>query len=292
MKDRISITAVVLAIAVLSLLAAGIGIGSTGGPGRHEVTTIRGESVLLYGRGIYANDSVAAASQAIAQDWVTLLLGIPLLIVSLVLTRKGQLRARLLLAGTLAYFLYTYMSYSFLCTYNALFLVYVGLMSVSFFAFMLVMLSFDMKILAKVFRDDLPVKTIGISIIVFASAIGLMWLGRLVPPLVKGDAPAGLEHYTTYIIQAMDLGFIIPVSILSAILLMQKKPLGLLLASVMCMKGVTMLTALSAMILFQWMADVPMTAAELVVFPAANVLVMVGVVVFLKRIREPEWKST
>jgi len=289
MKYRKSITLLVLCIAVLSLLAAGIGVLSSGMLGQqHTFLSIWGETVSIFGKGIYANDSVSSVAQAIAQDLVTIFLGVPLLILSSFFARKGYLRARLLLAGTLAYFLYTYMSYSFLCMYNSLFLVYVALMSLSFFAFVLVMMSFDMKMIEQAFQDNFPVKTIGIFMIVFVSLIGLMWLGRIVPPLMTGTAPAGLQHYTTLVIQVMDLGFVIPVSILSAILLMKRKPFGLLLASVMCMKGVTLSTALTAMVIVQIIAGVSMTAAEVIIFPVANVLIIIGVLAFMKRIREPE----
>lgn len=287
MKYRKSISVLVICVAVLSLLAGGVGILSAGGAGPHTFLSVRGEMVSLYGKGIYANDSVASAAQTVAQDWVTVFMGIPLLLASLVFARKEILRARLLLAGTLAYFLYTYMSYSFLCTYNSLFLVYTALMSLSFFAFILVMMSFDIQSFSGAFGEKLPVKTIGISIIVFALLIGLMWLGRIVPPLMENTVPAGLEHYTTFVIQAMDLGFVIPVSILSGILLLQRKPFGLLLASIMCMKGVTMLTALTAMVIFQMLAGVSLTVPEIVIFPTANVLVIFGVIIFMKRIQEP-----
>jgi len=292
MKYRKSVNILVICIAILSLLAAGIGILSSGGLGQHTFLSIWGETVSIYGKGIYANDSVSSAAQAIAQDWVTIFLGVPLLILSSFFARKGYLRARLLLAGTLAYFLYTYMSYSFLCMYNALFLVYVALMSLSFFAFVLVMISFDMKIIEQAFQDNFPVKTIGIFMIVFISLIGLMWLGRIVPPLMAGTAPVGLQHYTTLVIQVMDLGFVIPVFILSTILLMKRKPFGLLLASVMCMKGVTLSTALTAMVIVQMMAGVPMAAAEIIIFPVVNVFIIIGVLIFMKRIREPEQLST
>lgn len=193
-----------------------------------------------------------------------------------------------MLAGTLAYFLYTYMSYSFLLMYNPLFLVYVALMSMSFFALVLVMFSFDLAVLKKAFGDGLPVKTIGIIILVFACTLTLMWLGRIVPPLFTGAVPIGLEDYTTLVIQAMDLGFVIPISILSAILLMKRRPIGLLLSSVMCMKGATMLTSLTAMIISQALSGVEMSFAEIVFFPIANILVLIGVFVFMKNIKEPE----
>lgn len=287
MKHRKSVGILVVFIAVLSLLAGIIGILSTGGTGVHTFSSLHGESVRLYEKGIYSNDSVTAAVQAIAQDWVTVFLGVPLLVLSCYFAGKNGLRARILLAGTLAYFLYTYMSYTFLCMYNPLFLIYVALMSMGFFALVLVMLSFDLETLKNAFSDDLPVKAIGVVILVFAGAIGLMWLGRIVPPLLNGTFPSILEHYTTLVIQAMDLGFVIPVSILSAVMLMKRKPVGLLLSSVMCMKGATMLTSLTAMIINQALSGVKMSIVEMVVFPVANILVLIGVFVFMKKIKEP-----
>lgn len=97
----------------------------------------------MYGSGIYKNDSLSAAAQAIAQDGVTLVVGIPLLLVSLLLSLRGTIRGRLLLAGALGYFTYTYASYCFLAMYNDLFLVYVLLFSGSLFAFILVFRSVE-----------------------------------------------------------------------------------------------------------------------------------------------------
>ncbi|BCJ94722.1 hypothetical protein acsn021_22910 [Anaerocolumna cellulosilytica] len=288
MKYQKSVNVLIVLIVLLSLLAGIIGILSMGGSGTQTFLSINSEIVHLYGKGIYVNDSVAAAAQAIAQDWVTVFLGVPLLIFSCIFSGKNSLRARILLAGTLAYFLYTYMSYSFLCMYNHLFFVYVALMSMSFFALTLVMVSFDLLELKKAFSEDLPVKTIGILIIIFACAISLMWLGRIVPSLVNGGTPSILEHYTTLVIQVLDLGFVIPVSFLSAILLIRRKPIGLLLSSVMCMKGATMLTSLTGMVINQALAGVKMSIAEIVIFPAANVLVLIGVFAFMTKIKEPD----
>jgi hypothetical protein len=83
----------------------------------------------------------------------------------------------------------------------------------------------------------------------------------------------------------MDLGLVIPVSILSAILLMRRTPAGLLLSAVMCMKGATMLTSLTAMVINQKLTGVDISVAEMVVFPAANLLVLLGIFVFMTKIR-------
>ncbi len=287
MKHQRTLSILTALIVLVSLVAGIIGILPGEGTEGQTFLSIHGEMIQLHGKGIYAMDSVAAAAQAIAQDWVTVFLGVPLLILSCWFARRKSLRARLLFAGTLAYFLYTYMSYSFLCTYNPLFLVYVALMSLCFFAFVLVMLSFDMALLQQAFSEKLPTRTIGILMIVFMAAIALMWLGRIVPPLLDGGTPIVLEHYTTLVIQVMDLGLVIPASILAAILLMRRKPAGLLLSAVMCMKGATLLTSLTAMVINQRLAGVNMSMAEMVVFPAANLLVLLGIYVFMTKIKEP-----
>jgi hypothetical protein len=287
MKYRNSVSVLTILIVAFSLAAGLIGIISSNSTGNSLFVSLHGETVHLYGKGIYGNDSVTTVAQAVAQDFVTVFLGVPLLAVSCFFARKGLLRARILLAGTLVYFLYTYMSYTFLCMYNPLFLVYVALMSMSFFALAQVCLSFDLAVLKKAFSSDFPAKTVSIFIFIFAGAIALMWLGRIIPPLYSGTAPAGLEHYTTLVIQAMDLGFVIPISFLSAALLIRRKPLGLLLSSIMCMKGATMLTSLTAMVINQYIAGVKMTLAEIIVFPTANIVVLIGVFVFMKKIKEP-----
>ncbi len=178
MKFRKTISLLTLCIIILSFIAASYGILSDNGNGQYEYKSIHGKTISIYGKGLYKNDSVSVASQAIAQDIVTIILGIPLLIISLYLSRKGLIKGRLLLTGTLGYFLYTYTSYSFLSMYNSLFLIYVMLMSLSFFAFTLAMMSFDIQDLSLYFDEKLPVKFLGCFLIFIAFSIGMMWLGR------------------------------------------------------------------------------------------------------------------
>jgi lipopolysaccharide export LptBFGC system permease protein LptF len=64
-----------------------------------------------------------------ANDLVTLVLGLPLLAISLWLSRRGSLGGRLLLAGTLGFVLYTNVTMCFGAAHSAPFLVYVALFS-------------------------------------------------------------------------------------------------------------------------------------------------------------------
>lgn len=289
MKYKNLISILIVCIVVLSLSASLFGLFSSEGKGQYEFNSINGEMVKIYGKGLYKNDSVSVAAQGIAQDIVTLVLGIPLLTVSLLLTRKGLLKGKLLLTGTLGYFLYTYISYTFLWMYNPLFLVYVILMSASFFAFTLTMMSFDIESLKSAFSQKLPVKFIGGFLLFFAAAIGLMWIGMIVSSLTNNTTPSGLGHYTTLVIQGMDLGFIVPTAILSAVLLLKRKPYGYLLSSIIIIKGLTMGTALTAMIIGQAYAGVKMSIPEMTLFPLFNLMIIYCLVLIMKNIKEPRF---
>jgi hypothetical protein len=270
-------------IGIFTLIAAGAGLfwPSDGQP--YPFTSHRGEAVSLFGRGLYRYDTVSSAAQEQATDLVTLVVGLPLLAVSTWLAFRGSLRGRLLLTGALGYFLYTYTTMAFGSAYNELFLAYVALFSLSLFAFILSMLSFDLSMLPRCFSERLPRR--GIAGVLFAAGgfLLLAWLGRIVPPLLQNQTPP-LENNTTLFIQVMDLGLIVPLSFLSGILLLRRRPWGYLLASVVVMKMLTMGTAVSAMGINMALSGVAISPVELIVFPSLTLINLVMAVLLLKNV--------
>lgn len=105
------------------------------GEGRSTVTSVRGEEVELFGKGLYLYDTVFVAASSRGTDLVTLVLGVPLLLLALVLVRRGSMPGALVFAGVLGYFLYVYASRALGNAYNGLFLLYIALFSASLFAF-------------------------------------------------------------------------------------------------------------------------------------------------------------
>ncbi len=291
MKYNRLISLLVLCIVILSIFSSVIGIFSNAGPGAYEIQSFREETININGRGLYIDDSISVVAQGTAQDLVTLALGIPLLIISLYMSLKGSLKGRLLLTGTLGYFLYTYISYVFLWMYNPMFIVYVILMSASFFAFTLSMMSIDISNLSSAFNKRLPVKFLGGFQIFFAAALCLLWLGKIIPTIINGTVPLGLEHYTTLVIQGLDLGFIVPIALLSGVLLIKRKPFGYLLSSVIIMKGLTMGAALTAMIVGQYFAGVAMNIIEMIMFPIFSLIIFYCMILLLKNIDDKEYKD-
>jgi len=83
-------------IFVLALVAALAGLlPGEGAP--YPLITFRGEQVMIHARGLYYWDTVSSAAQMQVNDLVTLVLGLPLLMVSYWLSRRGSLRGLLLL---------------------------------------------------------------------------------------------------------------------------------------------------------------------------------------------------
>ncbi len=246
MKHKRALAWLVPCIGALALFAAGAGLLYQHPGQPFEYTNHRGETVSINGQGLYYYDSVSSAAQQQANDLITVIVGLPLLIVSSLLSFRGSMRGRLLLTGTLGFFLYTYMSMCMLTAYNALFLVYVALFGLSLYAFILSMMSFDIEGLKAHFSERLPRRWIAGLLFVVGAFLGIAWLGRIGGPLLQGIDPA-LENTTTLVIQAMDLVLVVPLAFLAGVLLLRSNSWGYLLASVVLLKGVTLGLAVSTM---------------------------------------------
>lgn len=248
----------------------------------YTFTTLRGETVEIYGQGLYRFETMSFYAQAIAQDIVTLLVGVPLLIVSLLMAKNGSMRGRVLLTGTLAYFLYTYASYSFLSAFNEAYLFYVAVFSLSLFAVILSFMSLPAGELVSHIKDGYPRKGLGIFCLSVGGVIALMWLARILPAIFQGIAPVGIETASTLVIQSLDLGLIVPLGILSGVLLLRNKNWGYLLGTVFLFKGTTLVIAVFVMGLNMMCMNVSGSLVELSVF---GIITALAVLFTIKVIR-------
>jgi hypothetical protein len=283
MKYQAALKWILPLIGILALFAAGMGLfyQTPGQP--YEYTNHRGETVMINGHGLYTYDSFSSAAQMQGNDLVTLVVGLPLLGLSGLFAFRGSLRGRLLLTGTLGFFLYTYMSMSMLTSFNVLFLVYVTLFSMSLIAFILCMMSFDLIELPRHFSPRLPRIWISGLMFLVAAFLSLAWIARVVSPFLQDRIPA-LENTTTLVIQAMDLGLITPLAVLAGILLLKRNPRGYLLASVTLLKGATLGLGVSVMVINMARLGVPDSLAIAIPFLVITLLNLVMTLVLLKHV--------
>ena len=287
MKYRRTITILVVFIALAAGIAAGVGVFSSGGPGRFDYESLRGRTVPIYGEGVYRHMSADVAVQGIGQDVVTLFIGIPALIVALVLARRGGLRARLLLGGVLGYFFVQYLFYLVMGMFNPLFLVYTALAGTGFFALALVLLGVDLARLHTALAERAPVRFAGGFLVVNAVAIGLMWLQVVVPPLLEGSVyPEQLQHYTTLIVQGLDLGLLLPLSAVTGVLLMRRTTMGVLLGPVYLVFLSFQMTALVGKLVAMGLTGVSIVPAIFII-PVIGLVSIGSAVGVFRRIDDP-----
>jgi hypothetical protein len=283
MKNQSALRWLLPLIGLLALFAASMGLLYQRAGQPYAYTNHRGETVMINGQGLYYYDTVSSAAQQQGNDVVTLTVGLPLLAISTWLAFRGSLRGRLLLTGTLGFFLYTYMSMAMLTSYNALFLVYVALFSLSLYAFILSMMAFDLENLPSHFSEHLPRGWIAGLMFLVGGFLVLAWLGRIVQPLLQGETPA-LENTTTLVIQAMDLALIAPLAILSGVLLLRRSAWGYLLVSVTLLKGITLGLGVSAMAINMTLKGVPDSLGIMIPFLAITLMNLVMAVLLLKHV--------
>lgn len=286
MKNKKTVTVLVILIVLASITATTAGIFSGGGPGQYEYESIRGEKITIYGKGLYQHMSADVAIQGIAQDYITLFAGIPLLIISLLVSRKNSLRGKLILAGTLGYFLITYLFYLAMAMYNTMFLVYVFLLGTTFFAFLLTVFSIHESGIVRFIKSERLVRNAGIFLIINAVMIALLWLGVVIPPLAGGTIiPGQVQHYTTLIVQGFDLGLLLPAAFVAGWSAIRGNHLGYLFTIIYLIFLSLLMTALVSKILFMASAGAEVIPV-IFIMPSIAVISIIFSTILLRNIRE------
>lgn len=244
-------------LVVGSMTEAVFGIISNEGEGVFFYESIRGQMVEIYGKGVYRHMSSDVALQGIAQDYVTLFIAIPLLLLSFFYTKKQSLKAKLVLSGVLLYFTLTYLFYVAIALYNELFLVASLTLFVSLFSFILNMMSFDFQHIKTRFKPQASMKLASLFLILIAIMMALLWLSVIVPPMLDGSFyPKVLYHYSTLIVQGYDFGIFLPLAVISGVLGFKKNEYAYVLVPTYWVFLSLLMLALVSKIIFMAQAGV------------------------------------
>lgn len=233
MKNQPALNWLVPLIAILALIAAGAGLIWQDGGSLYTYTTLYGETVQIYGQGLYDHDTVFSAGASQGADAVALFVDLPLLAVSFVLYRRGSLRGGFLLASALAYYLYYGASLGLVVAYNNLYLIYLALFSASFYAFVLALTAFDLPALPARFSPHLPQRGMVIFMFVVGLGVAFIWLSDVVNALITNGMPEALGTNPTLVTYTLDVGIIAPSALLAGALLLRRASRGYLLTGIL-----------------------------------------------------------
>ena len=155
------------------------------------VTSVAG--LLLGRRGLYAPDPRTLPA-FLGQDALTLAVGLPLLLGSVWLARRGSLRGLLLWPGALFYVAYSYAYHVLSPEFNALYLTYVAIVSMNLYGFVYLLVSTDPERVQERVSRRTPVRLIGGALMAAPSLLGAAWVATIVAALIAVATPGRVER--------------------------------------------------------------------------------------------------
>jgi hypothetical protein len=182
-------------------------------------------------------------------DLATLVIYVPTLVVSLILARRGSHRAQIVWIGIVGWITYNYVVYAFAVRFNPLFLVYVALVSLSVFTLAIVLRRYDPDAVASYIKPSLPVKVISVFLALTAALFLLLWTSDIL--IATFGHPAPKEIPAGNAVEVNDLAVAIPLLVLAAVRLWQRRATGYALAGVMLTVGGATLLALIPGVFFR-----------------------------------------
>ena len=217
-------------------------------------------------------DPALLLPQNLGTDVVTLCVAIPLLGIAAGAMRVGSLRARMLWLGALGYLVYAYGMYALGVRWNPLFLAYLTLFSLSFFALVIGLLGTDAA-LVRSRAAGVPVRAVAAYLIAIAVLVSGVWLKEEVGSLLQGTVPLSVQQFEapTNIVHVFDLGLVLPAMVIAAVLLLRGRPWGYVLAGMLLVKASTIGLWVAVMIWFSARAGIETPLAYTALFLALTV---------------------
>jgi hypothetical protein len=216
-------------------------------------------------------------------DWVTLVVGAPLLVTSLLLARGGSTRGLLLWLGTLGYGAYNYAYYMLGAALNAYFLLYVVALVLSVVTLILALSRIDIADVVTSFRPKTPVRIIGGYLVFVAVGLTFVWIGMWAAYVFAGQ-PTPIEPEAFKLVAALDTTIMVPALAFGGVLLWRRNAWGYIVATIAGIQGslyLLVLTINSVVLILRGLAEAPGELPQwgtlAVTTTAATVLLLVNV---------------
>jgi len=234
--------------------------------------------ILISGIGLLVPDfyrgALAWTVQAVAQDFIDLVIVLPVLIVSGLLAYRGSQRGHLIWLGTLSYLVYNMVIYAFGVYFNALFLVYVAALGCCLWALIGGMATTDWRAIRMRFATNTPVKLISVLLLIQVVLFYLTWLKEDVPALLSGTIPATVieSGLTTNPVHVLDMAALLPAIALSAIWLLRRQTLGYGLAAIVLTNVIFQCMGIAGIMIFSIRAGLPAGGELVIVFAVLTII--------------------
>jgi len=196
----------------------------------------------------------------VSQDLITLIISILLFFIALKID-KEDIKNQIIALSFLAYIFYAYSIYTIEQLYNSFYFVYILLASFSFWSIVVALANYDKS----KFKELNFNKYINYLTTVFLILIPLLfyflWGSQLLPLMASGE-----KQEFTFSIYILDLVFVLPAMLITAVMLIKKKSLAYLMAPVLFFKAFTLLFSVALGSFLRPIYDVSFSADEAVFY--------------------------
>jgi hypothetical protein len=202
---------------------------------------------LLYGTGIYPGLEAKMLPLFVGQDALNLVVGLPMLLGSMWLARSGSLIGLLLWPGALFYVLYDYGYYVLGAPFNAFFLSYLALITLSGYTIIWIIASIDGEMVRERLVGTVPNKLVGGFLAALALLFTALWTLMTISALSSSTPLDPIAH----VVVIMDLTVQLPALLVCGVLLWRREPVAYLIAAGLLLQAGLYLIGLSVITVLQ-----------------------------------------
>jgi hypothetical protein len=177
-------------------------------------------------------------------DWVTLVVAAPLLLIGLRRTAVGSVQGLLLWLGLIGFALYNYAFYLFGAALNAFLPVYVVAVVLAATVLILALSQIDASQFAHSVRPTAPVRLLGGSLVFIAVGLASAWIAMWAAYVFAGR-PTPVEPEAFKLVAALDLSLMVPTLGIGGVLLWRRRPWGLVISAIASVQAALYLLVLS-----------------------------------------------
>lgn len=226
----------------------------------------------------------------LGNDWVTLVVGVPLLVAGIVLARRGSARGTLLWLGLLGYGAYNYAYYMLGAALNAFFALYVLGLVLSVATLIVALAHIDVPTLAARFRPRTPVRVIGGYLVFVAVGLSAVWLGTWAAFAFAGR-PTPIEPEQFKLVAALDMSIMVPALAVGGVLLWRRRAWGYVIAALAGIQGALYLLVLSVNTLISFRLGLSEPPGELPIWGTLCVTIAAATVLLLANASAPPLRA-
>lgn len=241
-KLMIDLPSILLGLCVI--LAALIGLFYTNSGKSFTSVNIYGDTVKMYGNGIYAYSSVLDAANQFGSDLAGILEGV--LLISFTIWKNKPLWAEIVRTSEIVLFA-DYSTCLVFGPMNSLFFLYVVCFGLSIFSAFIAVT--HLLSIIKVPKQLMEKSLKGTSIFLILAGVltALIWIALILPVNISGEYGSLLGIKTNEVTYGLDLGVTCPMFIICSIWIFQKKEIGYKVAPIL----LYLLTGVAILVVFQ-----------------------------------------